>query len=82
MTAAPATYEVNGAAIRKLRMSRGTQLADLARNAGITRSYLQRLETGVRRQMRPPTYVALRTALGLQPDDEHLLAAPGETEPE
>ncbi|MER5892357.1 helix-turn-helix transcriptional regulator [Streptomyces sp. NPDC001876] len=82
MKAAPATYEVDGAAIRKLRMSRGTQIADLASNAGITRSYLQRLETGVRRHMRPPAYVALRSALGLQPDDDKLLATTGETNPE
>lgn len=74
MTAPRATYEVDGAAIRKLRMARGIQIADLARNARITRSYLSRLETGVRRQMRPPTYTALRTALGISADDEQLLA--------
>jgi hypothetical protein len=63
-------------------MSRGIQPADLASHASITRSYLTRLETGVRRRMRPPTYVALRTALGLQPDDTQLLADTGETNPE
>ncbi|MFF9758616.1 helix-turn-helix domain-containing protein [Streptomyces caelestis] len=73
MTAPRATYEVDGAAIRKLRMSRGIQIVDLARSARITRSYLQRLETGVRRQMRPPTYTALRTALGIDADDTQLL---------
>ncbi|MFD4263974.1 helix-turn-helix domain-containing protein [Streptomyces sp. NPDC058534] len=74
MTAPRATYEVDGAAIRKLRMARGIQIADLARNARITRSYLSRLETGVRRQMRPPTYSALRNALGIPAEDEQLLA--------
>lgn len=74
MTAPRATYEVDGAAIRRVRMSRGIQIADLARNAHITRSYLSRLETGVRRQMRPPTYTALRTALGVDADDGQLLA--------
>lgn len=63
-------------------MQRGTRIAHLASNAGITRSYLQRLETGVRRHMRPPAYVALRTALGLPPDDEQLLATTGETDPD
>jgi transcriptional regulator with XRE-family HTH domain len=81
MTAPRATYEVDGAAIRKLRMERGIKIADLARNARITRSYLSRLETGVRRQMRPPTYTALRTALGIETDDEQLLAH-GEPETE
>lgn len=55
-------------------MARGMKIADLARNAGITRSYLSRLETGVRRQMRPPTYTALRTAFGIDADDHQLLA--------
>jgi len=74
MTAPRSTYEVDGAAIRKARMARGIQMADLARTARITSSYLSRLETGVRRQMRPPTYQALRTALGIATDDNQLLA--------
>lgn len=74
MTAPRATYEVDGTAIRKFRMARGIQIADLARTARISRSYLQRLETGARRQMRPPTYTALRTALGIDADDDQLLA--------
>lgn len=55
-------------------MQRGIQMADLARTVGITSSYLSRLETGVRRQMRPPTYTALRASLGLKADDDQLLA--------
>lgn len=56
-------------------MSQGIQIADLARSACISRSYLTRLETGVRRHMRPPAYVALRTALGVHTDDTKLLAS-------
>ncbi|MDT9688152.1 helix-turn-helix transcriptional regulator [Streptomyces sp. P9(2023)] len=74
MKAPRPTYEVDGAAIRKIRMSRGIKIADLARNARISRSYLTRLEIGVRTNMRPPTYAALRTALELDPEDEQLLA--------
>lgn len=81
MKALPPTFEVDGAAIRELRKSRGIPVADLARTAGISRSYLTRLEIGVRRQMRPPTYVALRTALGVPHEDTQLLA-PRETNPE
>ncbi|MFD9047621.1 helix-turn-helix domain-containing protein [Streptomyces zaomyceticus] len=73
MQAPRPTFEVDGAAIRKIRMSRGIQIADLARRTGISRSYLTRLEIGVRRNMRPPTYTALREALGLPPTDTQLL---------
>ncbi|MFF2405764.1 helix-turn-helix domain-containing protein [Streptomyces sp. NPDC058092] len=81
MKAPQPTFEVDGAAIRELRMSRGIRIADLARTAGISRSYLTRLEIGVRRHMRPPAYVALRTALGVPHEDTQLLAT-GETNPE
>ncbi|MFE0699163.1 helix-turn-helix domain-containing protein [Streptomyces sp. NPDC058872] len=74
MQAPRPTFEVDGAAIRKIRMSRGLPIADLARRTGITPSYLSRLETGGRRNMRPPKYTALREALGLPPDSPQLLA--------
>jgi transcriptional regulator with XRE-family HTH domain len=74
MQAPRPTFEVDGAAIRKIRMSRGLPIADLARRTGITPSYLSRLETGVRRNMRPPKYEALREALGLPPNTTQLLA--------
>ncbi|EYT83963.1 DNA-binding protein [Streptomyces sp. Tu 6176] len=80
MTAPRATYEVDGAAIRKARMARGMTTADLARTARITRSYLTRLELGVRRHMRPPAYQALRTGLGIEADDEQLLTSEPNTE--
>jgi transcriptional regulator with XRE-family HTH domain len=55
-------------------MSRGQATAAHASQAGISRSYLTQLEIGIRERMRPPAYTALRTALGLAPDDEQLLA--------
>ncbi|MEV8474905.1 helix-turn-helix transcriptional regulator [Streptomyces sp. NPDC051173] len=67
----PATFEVNGAALRRTRMHHGIGIHELADSAGISRSYLQRLETGTRRRMRPGTYAALRTALNV--DDDRLL---------
>jgi transcriptional regulator with XRE-family HTH domain len=42
--------------------------------AGISGPYLSQLETGARRDMRPPTYKRLRTALQIQQDDRRLLA--------
>lgn len=82
MKAPQATFEVDGTAIRELRMSHGIGVAELARTAGISRSYLQRLETGVRRYMRPPAYVALRTALDVPHEDTQLLAITGDPDSE
>ncbi|RLU79272.1 transcriptional regulator [Streptomyces griseocarneus] len=68
----PAAFKVNGAALRRTRMCQGRSLRDIAEAAGISRSYLQRLETGVRQHMGPGAYLALRTALHV--DDDKLLA--------
>lgn len=79
MTQPPPTYTVDGVAIRNRRMSRGEEIATIAHRSGISRSYLTRLEIGIRRRMRPATYMALRTALGVAQDDQQLLApAPAE----
>lgn len=64
----PATYQVNGAELRRTRMRQGLGIQETAEAAGIDRSYLQRLETGVRHRMRPGTYAALRTALNVNDD--------------
>ncbi|MFF7610700.1 helix-turn-helix domain-containing protein [Streptomyces lavendulae] len=84
MKAPRATYEVNGAAIRKIRMSRGIPTADLARSAGISRSYVCRLEIGVRTRMRPATFARLLAGFeshGVPLEAQQLLAA-GETDSE
>lgn len=71
----PATFQVNGAAIRATRKRQGLGIRETAEAAGISRSYLQRLETGFRREMRPPRFAALRAALGA---DEDALLSPNE----
>lgn len=68
------TYLVNGWAIRERRMELGLDLAECAARAQISRAYLTQLELGHRRNPRPPTYMALRTALQLDPTDSRLLA--------
>ncbi|MFE4857281.1 helix-turn-helix domain-containing protein [Streptomyces sp. NPDC056670] len=68
----PATFQVNGAALREDRMRQGLGIKETAEAAGISRSYLQRLETSARQRMRPALYVRLRTALNST--DERLLA--------
>ena len=73
----PSTVEIDGTAIRRIRMSNGTEMRDLAQSAGITRSYLCRIETGSRRHLRPRTYAALRDSLGVT-DDQVLAKDPTE----
>jgi transcriptional regulator with XRE-family HTH domain len=61
-------------------MRQGLGMEEAANAAGITRSYLSRLETGTASgRMRPDTYVALRTALRATDND---LLQPPEAPPE
>ena len=52
----------------------------VARTARISRSYLQRLETGTREHMRAPRYIRLRTALNST--DSKLLDPPEDPQEE
>lgn len=69
----PATYQVDGAAIRTRRMELGMTQNTCATAAQISRPYLALIELGIRRDMRPPTYAGLRTALQIEPTDHRLL---------
>lgn len=71
----PATYQVDGTAIRTRRMELGLTQDECAARAGITRPYLSQLETGARDSLRPPTYQRLRSALKSKTSDR-LLAPP------
>ena len=73
MEAPPTTYTVNGAAIRRRRMEAGLEPDELAERAGISRRYLNHLENGTRKRMRPRRYHALCTALNAT--DHQLLAS-------
>lgn len=68
------TYLVKGAALRERRKELGMNVTECAAEAGISRPYLTQLELGIRRHMKPPTYMALRTVLQIDPTDERLLA--------
>jgi transcriptional regulator with XRE-family HTH domain len=68
------TVQVAGAAIRTRRKELGLSRDECATKAQISGPYLSQLETGARREMRPPTYKRLRTALQIQQDDRRLLA--------
>lgn len=69
----PATYRVNGAAIRTRRKELGMELAECAAVVGISRAYLDQLELGHRERPGPRIYAALRTALRVT--DDRLLAS-------
>jgi transcriptional regulator with XRE-family HTH domain len=68
------TVQVAGAAIRTRRKELGLSRDECATKAQISGPYLSQLENGARREMRPPTYKRLRTALQIQQDDRRLLA--------
>ncbi|MFI2426565.1 helix-turn-helix domain-containing protein [Streptomyces sp. NPDC018955] len=68
------TIPVDGAEIRTRRKELELSRDECAEAAGISGPYLSQLETGARRDMRPPTYKRLRTALQIQQDDRRLLA--------
>ena len=74
MARTPATYTVHGPSLRQERMRQGLAVHEVAQAARISRSYLQRLETGTRERMGPTRYIRLRTALNST--DERLLAPP------
>ena len=72
----PTTYRVNGAEIRKLRVTAGLSTEELAIAARLSRHYLDHLQNGYRTRMRPHSHSRLLTALGLPADSEQLLLPP------
>ncbi|MET7923154.1 helix-turn-helix domain-containing protein [Streptomyces sp. NPDC005349] len=75
----PTTFPVDGAAICNKRMQAGLEVTDLAVAAGITGSYLRKIERGIRKHVGPGPYTRLRAALNAT-DDE--LLDPTEVPPE
>jgi transcriptional regulator with XRE-family HTH domain len=73
----PATFQVEGTAIRTRRMELGLTQVECAARARISRPYLSQLESGARRDMQPPTYQRLRTVLRVSATNRRLLAPEG-----
>jgi transcriptional regulator with XRE-family HTH domain len=71
------TFEVDGEAIWAARMQAGIEVKELAHAAGISDSYLRKLERGLRKQMKPGPYSRLRAAL--KADEKQLLATASQT---
>jgi transcriptional regulator with XRE-family HTH domain len=72
---APTTIDINGFAVREIRIRSGLELAPCAAHVGISRPYLSRIELGQRQTVRPRVYSGLLEALQIS-DRRTLLALP------
>lgn len=75
MSSTPTTFEVNGYAIRELRMRSGLGVAELAAQIGVQRPYVAKIELGHSRRVSPKVFNSLLAALTIQ-DRRALLANP------
>lgn len=75
MSSTPTTVEVNGYALRELRIRSGIEVLDLAGRVGVQRAYIAKIELGHSRRVSPKVYNALLAALTIQ-DRRVLLANP------
>lgn len=75
MNTTATTIEVNGYALRELRVRSGIGVADLAKQVGVQRPYIAKIELGHSRRVSPKVYTALLSALSIT-DRRVLLANP------
>ena len=75
MNTTQTTVEVNGYALRELRVRSGIGVADLAAQVGVQRPYIAKIELGHSRRVSPKVYTALLSALSIT-DRRVLLANP------
>lgn len=69
------TIEINGYAVREIRVRSGIEVLQLSEQIGVTRAYLTKIELGTSTRVSPRVFTALLTALGVR-DRRALLAAP------
>lgn len=69
------TIEINGYALRELRVRSGVGVSDLARTVGVQRPYIAKIELGHSRRVSPKVYSSLLAALAIT-DRRVLLANP------
>lgn len=75
MTTTATTIEVNGFALRELRIRSGLGVAELAEQVGVKRPYIAKIELGHSRRVSPRVFAALLAALSIT-DRRVLLANP------
>lgn len=69
------TIEVNGYALRELRIRSGLSVVDLAEQVNVKRPYIAKIELGHSRNVSPKVFNALLSALSIT-DRRVLLANP------
>lgn len=75
MSTTATTIEVNGYALRELRIRSGLGVAELAAQVGVQRPYIAKIELGHSRRVSPKVFNALLSALSIN-DRRALLANP------
>ncbi len=75
MPPTPTTVEVNGYALRELRIRSGLGVAELAAQVGVQRPYIAKIELGHSTRVSPKVYNAILAALTIQ-DRRVLMAHP------
>lgn len=75
MPSTATTVEVNGFALRELRIRSGLGVADLAEQVGVQRPYIAKIELGHSRRVSPKVFNALLSTLTIN-DRRALLANP------
>lgn len=75
MAGTPTTVEINGFALREIRVRSGIAVLDLAKQVGVQRPYIAKIELGHSQRVSPKVFNALMQALSIQ-DRRVLLANP------
>lgn len=75
MPPTPSALEVNGYAVRVIRVLTGIDTKDLAEALDVDESYIRRIEVGIRSRLSPKVFNGLCRALSLQ-DRRAILANP------
>lgn len=71
----PTTIEINGFALRELRVRSGIGVQELANQVGVQRPYIAKIELGHSLRVSPKVYNAILDALQIA-DRRTLLASP------
>jgi transcriptional regulator with XRE-family HTH domain len=75
MPSTPTTVEINGYALRELRVRSGLGVHELAAQVGVQRPYIAKIELGHSRRVSPKVYNAILSALSIT-DRRVLLSNP------
>jgi transcriptional regulator with XRE-family HTH domain len=73
--ATPTTVDINGFALREIRVRSGIGVLELAGQVGVQRPYIAKIELGHSQRVSPKVFNALLSALSIQ-DRRVLLANP------